>query len=189
MNRWTNRKINISTQYTKAEREAIAFDIITYLQDRTKRGKGKDNKKWAPPADKYSKEYKESLDFKQKADKSKVNLTLSGDMLDSIDLLKSAKGEIRIGISEEDEDHGKAEGNIRGSYGKPTGSMAKSRDFLALSREELSKILRKYPIRDKEKRRAQVEIFKAATAAVAELDDKDGLPLGALISLVRGDEE
>jgi hypothetical protein len=169
VNKWTTRKIKVSTKYTDEEREAIAFDIISYLQKRTKQGKGKGNKKWTPPADKYSKEYKESLDFKFKRDKSKVNLTLTGDTLASIDLLDSSKGEIAIGIADGDEDRSKAEGNIRGTYGKKTGSRSKSRDFLSIDKNEVKKILNNFPIKDEKKRDKSVLSFTAALAAAKKL--------------------
>jgi len=182
MNKWTSRKINISKKYSKEERKAIAFDIIAYIQERTKKGKGKDNVKWHPPADKYTKEYRNSIDFKNaKGRQTKVNLKLSGDMLDSVDLLEDTDGQIVIGISESDEDHGKAEGNIRGSYGKPTGSKKKARDFLAISKSEVNKILSNFPLKDEEKRTESLENFLAAAKAARELlKDKKSLPLGAI---------
>lgn len=182
-NRWTSRKVNISKKYTEQEREAIAFEIISYIQERSKAGKGKDNKKWQPPADKYSKEYKQSLDFKNAGKSSTVNLTLSGDMLNSIDLLEDTDGQLTIGISSDDPDHGKAEGNIRGSYGKPTGSRAKARDFLALSKGEVDRILKKFPLKDDERRQKAVENFITATVAAEALlgEDNENPTLGELI--------
>lgn len=173
MKNWTQRKIQISKKYSKEEREAIAFNIVSYIQDRTKDGKGKDGKKWTPPADKYSKEYKESLDFKNaKGSQKKVNLTLTGDMLGSIDLLKDSPGSLTIGIGKSDEDHDKAEGNIRGSYGKKTGSKAKARDFLGISQKEVNKILKDFPIKDEEERAKSLEAFKAASKFAASVFGK-----------------
>lgn len=182
----TNRKINISRKYSDQEREAIAFEIISYIQKRTKAGKGKDNQKWKPPADKYSKEYENSLDFRNagKRKGQKVDLTATGDMLDSIDLLSSAPGQLTIGIKESDPDHSKAEGNIKGSYGKRTGSKAKARDFLALSQSEVEKILRKFPLKDEEKRTQRVAELLAAAEAAKELISDEGkkdFTLGQLI--------
>jgi hypothetical protein len=184
MNKWTSRKIKLSEKYTKSEREAIAYDLVTYIQKRTLRGKGKGNKSWTPPANKYSKDYKKSLDFKFKRDKSKVNLELSGDMLSSIDLLKNRKGEIIIGISESDPDHGKAEGNIRGSYGQPTGKRSKARDFLGIDPGEIKKILAKYPTKQKEKIKERVAQLEAAQQAAKKIivgtKVKDELTIGEI---------
>ena len=178
---WTSRKFNVSKKYTEDERQAIAFEIISYIQDRTKNGKGKDNKKWAGRAGKYTKDYKKSLDFKNAGKSSKVNLTLSGDMLDSIDLLEDVNGQITIGIDKDDPDHGKAEGNIRGSYGKPKGSKAKARDFLGVSKSEIQNILKNFPLKDDEKREESVENFLAASKAAKELfKNKKDIPLGLI---------
>lgn len=192
MNRWTSRKIQISKKYSEEERQAIAFEIISYIQDRTKAGKGKDNKKWSPPADKYTEGYRSSLDFKNaKGRQRKVNLTLSGDMLDSIDLLDSESGKLTIGIPEGDPDHGKAEGNIRGSYGKPTGSKKKARDFLALSKNEVDKILKNFPLKDEEKREDRVADFLAAAAAAREIfkdREEKGKPTLGAIRFLNGEQ-
>lgn len=186
-NRWTSRNIQISKKYSKDEREAIAFQIISYIQDRTKKGKGKDNKKWAPPADKYSKGYRESLDFKNtKGRSTTVNITQTGDTLSSIDLLKSQTGKLTIGISEKDVDHDKAEGNIRGSYGKPTGSKKNARDFLGISQTEVNKILKSFPIKDDEKREESLAAFKEASKFAAKIfgkKEKGKLTLGQVVFL------
>ena len=177
----TNRKVNISKRYSPEEREAIAFDIISFIQERSKDGKGKDGKKFP----KYSKDYTGSLDFKNAGkSKSRVDLTLSGDMLDSIDLLSDTAGSLTIGIDGDDEAHGRAEGNIRGSYGKSTGSKSKARDFLALSRTEINTILKNYPIDDEEKREEQVVSFFAAMEAAKKLlpkKERESATIGKLI--------
>ena len=179
VSKWTQRKVSISRKYDEDERQAIAFDIISYIQDRSKAGKGKDGKKFPG----YTKDYRSSQEYKTiKGKKTKVDLTLSGDMLDSIDLLEDEKGGLIIGISEDDQDNGKAEGNIRGSYGKPTGKQSKARDFLAISKAEVSKILKKYPIKDEEKRKESLQSYFATIKAAKEvLGDTKKLPIGQLI--------
>lgn len=186
---WTYRTIKVSKKYNADERRAIAAEIVEYIKQRTKSGKGKDNKSWAPPANKYSKAYKESLDFKQKVDKSKVNLTLSGDMLDSIKIIRNQEGEITIGIPKSDEDYGKAEGNIRGSYGKSRGSSAKARDFMSFSAREKRDILKNFPIDDKESLTERVAVFKAALDKARELTGDKRPSLGVLnIQAIEEDE-
>lgn len=171
---WTSRTVRVSSKYTARERQAIAYDIISYIQDRTKAGKGEGNKKWKPPANKYTKEYKASIDFKLKPDQSgRVNLTLTGDMLDSIKRLKGSDTAIKYGISKGDSDHGKAEGNIRGTYGKKRGSSSRARDFLTLSKAEKDKILARYPLKDNEERKKSVlETVSALKAAEDIVDGK-----------------
>lgn len=172
MSRYTQKRIKLSDKYTDEEKEAIAFEIIEYIKERTKQGKGEGGKKWSPPADKYTKEYKESLDFKIAGKTSRVNLTLSGDMLDSIDLLKTMPSSITIGIDEGDPDHGKAEGNIRGTYGKQRGSSKKARNFLGITEAEVEKVLRKFPLTNEKKREKSLLDYLKAAKAVGELLDE-----------------
>jgi len=174
LSRWTKTRIKLSDKYSSEEKEAIAFEIIEYIKERTKSGKGEGGKKWHTPANKYTKEYKESLEFKFKENPrpNTVDLSASGDMLDSIDLLKTMPSSITIGIDEADPDHGKAEGNIRGSYGKQRGSSKKARDFLAISDSEVENILKKFPLKDEKKREKSLMDYLAAVKAVGELLDE-----------------
>lgn len=127
--------------YPLEQREAIALEIIDQIQKRTKKGLDKDGKPFAP----YSKEYKESLGFKIAGKGSKVNLVLSGDMLDAIEIVQNFQnGKVKIGYSSGNSEGGKAEGNILGTYGQPK-RVGPERDFLGISSAELSKILAKYP--------------------------------------------
>jgi hypothetical protein len=157
--------IKINPKYNKEQREAIAQEIIDYMIDRTLKSKDKNNRNFKP----YSKEYKQSLDFKNAGKTSKVNLTLSGDMLVSMDLLNSRKGSITIGYQKGSEENDKAEGNIKGTYGstrktkidpktgKRVPRQIKKRDFLGISGNDLrSKILSKFPLTRKEDLAEQV---------------------------------
>lgn len=177
---WTTRTIKVSKKYNAEQRRAIAAEVIEHIQARSKQGKGKGEKPWTPPADKYSKSYKDSLEFKFKADKSKVNLSLTGDMLDSITLLGNKEGEITIGIPKNDIDYKKAEGNIRGTYGKKRGSIAKARDFMSISQGEKSKILKDFPVNDKEALSEKVATFKLALAAAKEITGEKRPRLGVI---------
>jgi hypothetical protein len=100
--------------------------------------KGYDGKVLAKP---YSKTYSESLDFKA-AGKSKnaINMTLSGDMMGSIDVLEESGSKIKIGIGDAGEAV-KAFAHITGFEGHPTIKDAKKRPFFGVSENELSKIL------------------------------------------------
>lgn len=149
--------IKIPSTYKPSERLAIGAEIIDYIIDRTKSGKDKNNK----PFPGYSKEYVKSLEFKI-AGKSKgnVNLTLSGEMLESMKVLNHRSGEIIIGFDKDDENNGKAEGNIKGTYGSTTPKPGKKRDFLGIDKDDLKdKILSQFPEKDKEARRDRVERF------------------------------
>lgn len=147
--------------YSPAEREAIAGDIIRQIQKRTKQGVDKDGQKFPS----YTSGYKKSRDFKIAGKTSKVDLVLSGDMLDSIELLKNAPKAV-IGFERGSNENGKADGNIRGTYGQDTpiegGKYA--RDFLGLSESELKSILRKYPKGSESRDRASRENQKTSKA-------------------------
>ena len=124
----------------KADREAIADEIIEHIRERTEGGVDKYGKKFQG----YSDEYIKSLDFRA-ASKSakKVNLTLSGDMLISLMLLKEQREKLTIGFRERDIENDKALGNIKGTYGADH-PITKPRDFMGIDTRALAKIVRKY---------------------------------------------
>lgn len=123
------------------EREDLAFAILEHIRERTASGTGLNSAgtrlKDFP---KYSKSYIKSLDFRIAGKGSTVNLTLSGDMLDAMDLLKHKKGELTIGFERGSEENARAEGNILGSYGGAPNA-AKARNFLGVTRSELKMIV------------------------------------------------
>lgn len=167
--KWIQRVVKIPAAYSARERRAIASDILDYIRERTADGKGKDGKSWSGAAGKYSKSYKQSLQYQIAGKGNKVDLKLTGDMLETMRLIEDDKGAIKIGFDEGDAEAGKAEGNIRGSYGQPTGNKSKARDFLALSREEIKKILQNYPLDDKEALKENVSLREAADAAAEDI--------------------
>lgn len=140
--------IQINPKYSKKARLAIAKEVIDFIVERTRdKGLDKDNRKLAG----YSKSYKKSLDFKIAGkNNNKVDLTLTGEMLDSLKLLKDSKGEIVIGYDKSEKElNGKVEGNRLGTYGndKP---VAKPRDFLGITKKDLKEIEKQYPLNDEE---------------------------------------
>lgn len=150
---WMKKKIQISKKYSQEEREAIAFELIDKIIERTK--KGIDRKGNQFPS--YSDSYTGSLDFKIAGkSKNKINLTLSGDMLADLQLLNHDKGEIVIGFENGSDSNAKAEGNIKGTYGQKT-STGKKRDFLGVQEKELREVLEKYPLDDFEKRQKRTQ--------------------------------
>ena len=168
--------IKIPKGYGPIEREAIAEDIIDRIIKRTQSGKDVSGEKFPG----YSKSYKKSLNFKIAGKSSKVNLTLTEEMLNSIEILNSRSGSVTVGIPADDtRNNGKAEGNQKGTYGKKTPNPRKARKFLGLSDDELDKILKKYP-QDKEglldiakKRAAEaVAARRAAKEAAEEFADE-----------------
>lgn len=85
----------------------------------------------------YSKTYKDSLVFEiYKGGQRKVDLTLTGEMLES---LRSNNSAYQIIVNLEGENNrGKAQGHITGKLGK--SGRAKPRDFLGLPQKEVDRI-------------------------------------------------
>jgi hypothetical protein len=134
--------IVLGSEFDNEEAKVIADEVLSYIVERSKSGKGKDGK--AFPA--YSKSYINSLDFKIAGKKaSKIDLTLSGEMLDSLKVLMANKNKIVIGYEKGDPVNNKAEGNILGSYGGEPNPK-KARNFLELSGKELTKIIEQLDI-------------------------------------------
>jgi len=165
----------------RAVKESIAQAIIDKIVSRTKSGrgmkfngeKGKEVKLKSP----YSKMYAGSQDFKAFGKKkSKVNLTLTGDMLESIDI-KSIKGnELVIGIVERVEKK-KAYAH---STGKENDSKLKmpQRPFFGVNSKELTAIKNKFSSEIKSALRAKQEegksAFEAAVLGLLDRINKDG---------------
>lgn len=162
-------EIEISKKYTALERKAIARDVVDYLVKRTKQGHGEGNKPWSGKAGEYSESYRESLAFRQKRDKGKVNLTLSSDMLTALNVLKQTPGKIAIGLKMSDPEWGRAKGNILGTYGQNKPIPGKQRPFLNLTKTEIRAILSQYPLKDKETREDAVRASQEA-ADIAGVD-------------------
>jgi hypothetical protein len=165
------RDIKVSPAYTEEERRAIARDLVSYIRDRTKEGKGPGGKEWSGGAGKYSDEYKKSLEFKIAGKDSTVDLTLSGDMLDSMDVLSTEGNKIRIGFENGSDENARADGNIRGTYGQDRPIPGKARPFLDLTPDEVKAVLEKYPLDNAEVRSFRSTIVNAVTNFQGEAVD------------------
>lgn len=145
-------KFDIPEGLTKDERNALADDIAERIRKNAESGKGRpfDNLgtrngivKEYSRLPRYSKSYINSLDFKNAGKSaSNVDLTLSGDMIQSLEPIKITKDEIVLGFPEDQ--NGKADGNIRGTYGTSKPNPQKARNFLGLTQSDFNKILKKY---------------------------------------------
>ncbi len=122
---------------TKEERQKLADLVIEHIFDRSSKGFDKNGK----PFPKYSKEYINSLDFKN-AGKTpgRVDLQLSGDMLAALQMLDERPGEIDIGYEKGTEENARAEGNIIGSYGGKAKA-SRARDFLGIQSKKLKDLI------------------------------------------------
>lgn len=154
--------VELSKRYSEEERAAIAAEIIDFIVTRTENGKDVDNKRFP----KYEKEYSELKG------QSNVDLRLSGEMLTELGLLKSEKGKITIGYDKDSPIVGKVEGNCLGTYGQTKPIPNKQRNFLGIKDTDATKIIKKYPLSDKEKRSERVDKL-----ALGEIVSEDILKL------------
>jgi hypothetical protein len=146
--KWQKFDLDLS-DYSPEEREAIGTEIIDRIVKRTKSGVDKRGVDFAE----YSKAYEQSIEFKAAGKSGSVDLTLTGDMLDSIRILANEDGKLTIGFENGSTENGKADGNIRGTYGQQK-QVGPKRDFLGISKAELSDILEKYPLNEEAGHRA-----------------------------------
>lgn len=162
---------NLPKTFGPAERIAIGKDIVDFIRAHTAKGLDPNkpgNKEFKN--NKYSPEYVKSLDFSIAGkSKSKVNLRLSGDMMADLDLISHKSGAIQIGFQAGTESNAKADGNIRGTYGKKTPDADKARNFLGINKKHLDAIIKKYS-----KKNIEVTFANKAAkqAALNEVDIK-----------------
>lgn len=136
-NKWTREKIKLPKTLKPKERVQIAEVIINHIINRTAAGQDKNNKDFPKYTAKYADE--------KGVGTGDVDLILSGEMLESLDVVNTSKnGEITIGYIEPSKElAGKVEGNRRGSYGgKPNPD--KARDFLGIDPGDLEILLDAY---------------------------------------------
>jgi len=143
----------------------LFFDLaVDKMVERTVNGRDIDNRKFKP----YTKSYAE---FKG-VSRGSVDLVLSGDMLNSFeDSQTKQKNIIKIAI--EEEQTGKAHGNITGSYGKKSGDKSKARDFFGFKdKKQLSDVLKEVDSLKGESplREIGVDNLAALRAAISEID-------------------
>lgn len=132
--------IEIPTDFDEEERSAIGKEIITFIQDRTASGLDKNNRRFPS----YSKSYIESFEFKVAGkDKGEINLALSHDMMNALDVISTSRGKIVIGYEAGSDINDRVEGNRLGSYGG-NPNPKKARDFLGINKKDLSDILDNY---------------------------------------------
>lgn len=127
---WQREWIKVPEHYGPEDRERLAYLYIEHIIERTQNDRDRNNQAFkaykGPKKGKYSKDYAESLDFKNAGKSSgKIDLTLTGDMLAELTLLRSQRGKVLIGYEKGSEAEGKVEGNRLGN-----GKNRPPRDFL-----------------------------------------------------------
>jgi len=135
-------KVKIPDGFTEKEKQNIAKDIVTFIQERT----AFDQKGYDPKTKRnYSLSrvpYTEDYADKKGVSERDVDLTLSSDMLKAIEVIDIEGREITIGITDE-EQAGKSEGNQLGTYGGK-GDGSKARPYLGITPADLKRILAQY---------------------------------------------
>jgi len=122
-----------------ATKEAFLQDAIDMIIERTKNNRSLSGSKFKSP---YSDSYANSNDFKAHGkSKNNVNMTLTGDMLDSLDIISISGNNAVIGW-EDDTENKKA-------YNHNTGDTVPKRTFLGLQAKEVSELKDKYKERVK----------------------------------------
>lgn len=117
-------------------KEAIGQRAMDMIIERTQQGLDKDGKRFVP----YSDSYKDSLEFKAAGkNPNTVDLTLFGDMLDTLEIVKQSPKTVTLGWRDELQNakaHGHVTGNIRND-GKP-------RDFMGLTKDQVSQLYEEF---------------------------------------------
>lgn len=119
----------VSFAGNKALRQAIAQKVIDHIVERTQSGIPVTGGGFKP----YSKEYKESAEFKLLKDGSTVDMTLTGAMLNDIDVLSDSANTIRIGFQDTTE-------KLK-AFNHNTGDTLPKRPFFGVTQEEVRKVV------------------------------------------------
>ena len=105
--------------------------VIDFIVNRAQSGQGfKNGRTFSFP------EYRDS--YAKRKGQSNVDLTVSEEMLDAMDMLTERKGSITIGYEKGTEENEKAEGNQLGTYGRKNPIPGRARPFLGLPKKELT---------------------------------------------------
>ena len=126
----------ISPNFDFDTRRAIGQSLIDYIRRRAKAGRGANNQPMGGPDgdNRYSPNYTKTPEFKAAGkSKGRVNMTLTGDLLDDLVILDaSVAGRIEIG-PEQTENKNKA-----------TWLREKGYDFLTLTQDEVNTVVRRF---------------------------------------------
>lgn len=129
--------LSIPSGLSQGFKEELGKRIVEEVRERTDRGIDKNGKQFKG----YTKEYKQSLDFKNAGKTSKVDLQLTGDLLAELDVVTISSSSITIGYPVGHELAGQAEGNTIGSYGQSSGNTSRARDYIGLPDKVVNRIV------------------------------------------------
>lgn len=136
---WNKYVAQLPKGLSKEDRINIGRDIIEYIEKRAI-----ENHKGFNPKTGREKQflpYEPEYADKKGVSISQVDLVLSAKMFNAVEVLAERPGAVTVGISPSSPEAGKAEGNIKGTYG---GNANKPRPFLGLYKSDLDRIIAKY---------------------------------------------
>ena len=120
--------ITIPGNISAADREVLGNEIARFIIERTRKGLDINNR----PFKAYSESYKDSIDFDNAGKTNRVNLTLTGEMLNTVELLSHGLGFVKIGFDD-------SESNDKASFNRQNG-----RDFLGINQKDLNLLISKF---------------------------------------------
>jgi hypothetical protein len=145
-------------------KQAIGQALVDHIITRTENGEDVSNKSFKG----YSKEYINSLAFKA-YDKSAgdVNLTLTGGMLGTLDIIEDSGNKIKIGW-EDSTENAKA-------YNHNTGDTVKKREFFGITESEVKAISQEFKPDLKRSKNDDILLKKLDKIAgfILDFDDED----------------
>lgn len=120
--------VSIPAHMDLRQRRLIGEDILAFIRSRTSKGLDIYGRPFIP----YSKVYKDSLDFRNAGKTEKVNLTLTGEMVNLLMVLSTGAGWIKIGFDDRQE-------NDKASYNRQHG-----RNFMGITEKDVNNIVKRY---------------------------------------------
>ena len=123
-------------------KQAVAQWAIEKIRDRTRSGKDA----FGNSMGKYSESYKNSDAFKAAGKTNRVDLYLTGEMLETIDVISSKGNEIEIGWND-DTNNGKAYGHQTGFDGHPfLDGEVDPRPFFGITEDDFKTIKKEFTV-------------------------------------------
>ena len=124
--------------------EAFSQALLDHIRERTESGRDVNGKIFpsAKKSDGYSESYKDSLAFKVYGKTNKINMRLTGDMLDTM-FADQSNGKLKLTF-DGPENNIKAYAHMSGFEGHPTIKGAKPREVFGIPDKELEKIAKEY---------------------------------------------
>lgn len=112
-------------------KEEIGLALVNTIVDRTRAGKFKTNEKKS-----YSEEYKESLPYRVAGKDGTVNMQLTGDMMNSLDVINVDDQKVIVGFMDDLES--------KKAHNHNFGITVPQREFMYASQKEIAQIRRDF---------------------------------------------